>query len=111
MKLIFNNTLHIFSHEGVRLLPGTNVVEKFNEKHPIVELMVKSGELEIYDNKSVTAEIKNKAVEKATTASTLNILEKEFNVSEDATKKRKKTIADYSREVDEAIKKEAKKES
>lgn len=106
MKIIFNNTLHIFSHEEVNLLPGTNVVEKFNEKHPIVEAMIEDGELEIYEGKAVTSEVKTRAVAKATTAATLNALEKEFSVTKESTEKRRKTIADYSKEVDEALKKE-----
>ena len=65
MKIVFNNSLSILNYEGNQILPGSNVVESFNEKHPIIDLYINSGEIESIDSEKGYRKRKEKSIKRS----------------------------------------------
>lgn len=108
MKIVFNNTLSILNYEGNQILPGSNVVESFNEKHPIIGLYINSGEIEVIDSEKATEREKKKALNEANSIKTVKAL-KALYPKIDVSKQEQK-IESFGKAVKEALKKEENKE-
>lgn len=108
MKIVFNNSLSILNYEGNQILPGSNVVESFNEKHPIIDLYINSGEIESIDSEKATEREKKRALNEANSIKTVKALKSlypKIDVS-----KREQKIESFGLAVKEALKKEESKE-
>lgn len=102
MKIVFNNTLSILNYNKEKIMPGSNVVESFDENHPIIRLYINSNDLEVFDSSKMTLKEKNKALIEATSISTIDKLKslfKELNPEE-----QKKKINDFSKKFNESLK-------
>lgn len=108
MKIVFNNSLSILNYEGVQILPGSNIVESFNEKHPIIGLYINSGELEVIDSEKATEREKKRALNEANSIKTLRALKAlypKLDVS-----RQEQRIESFGIAVKDALKKEENKE-
>lgn len=102
MKIVFNNTLSILNYNDEKIMPGSNVVESFDESHPIIGLYINSGDLEVFDSSKMTLKEKNKALIEATSISTIDKLKSLFK--ELKTEEQKKKINDFSKKFNESLK-------
>lgn len=106
--IIINTTGHIVNHDGAMILPGSNVVEKFDDKHEAIQDMVDNGELKIIREVSKASKAdKAEALRHAPDAKTLAKLDELFKASEDtvlskASKARKKEMDDFENEIEQA---------
>lgn len=104
--IIVNLTDHIINHEKMVILPGSNIVEKFNENHFVIKSMIEEGYLKIIaDPAKASVAEKNEALKHSTSAKVLVELNDLFNASENkvlskTSKAKKKEIEDFEKSLE-----------
>lgn len=101
MKIVHNKTLHCIFANGILLIPGTNCLESFDENTDAAKHFIDIEEITVKDSEKMSEKEQQKAVDNATTHANLETLRKTFKKVD--TSKRKKTLTDYDKAVDEAM--------
>lgn len=97
MKIVINNTESSIFADGKLLIPGTNVLESFDEKQADAAAFVSNGSLEIKEPEKMTDKDKEKAVNEITNRDNLEKLEKALPKVD--TSKAKKKLDNFDQQL------------
>ncbi len=78
MKVVINKTEHAIYADGTLLVPGTNLVDKFDESDAAAKSFIEGDQISVGDSSKMDDKAKKEAVKNANTRDVVKGLKKTF---------------------------------